>query len=281
MDFNDYVRENYEKYSLAEEEWDPLKKSVILSFADDKDGKVMSWYNQVPVFRHKTSEMTILSGETWICSLDKSKISYYFAKGLQRIDASFMYDLKRDQIDEIAAVVWEEQRKIIEPILEDKYKEVMKDQISAAIENERKEYVSQIRELEELNRQLEQKDAENKQIIASLTEKVNKAQTAKQEKIQSPPAGFVSVMPDMASKILVNRDGPDTISSQIFDKPRYFVHLSADHRMLVVRPHESGNVVCIDNAMTLQGLSLVSQYDGAGEMTAEYSSKYGGIQIYL
>jgi hypothetical protein len=281
MDFNEFVKEYNEKYGLADEEWDNLKKSVVLSFTEDEPGKVMSWYRGVPVFRHKSSELSILTDETWICSLDTSKVSYYFATGLQRVDSSFFYGLKQPQIVEIADVIWNEQRMIFEPLLEEKYKEIMNNQISAAVENERKEYVGQIEDLKEQKHQLEQKDAENKQIIASLTEKVNKTLMNRSENELTKLRGINLGISDLVTEISVFRDGPDTISSPMFDKPRYFVHLSADHRILVVRPHESGNVVCIDNDIVLLGLGLVSQYDGPYEMVAEYNAKYGGIQIYL
>jgi len=81
--------------------------------------------------------------------------------------------------------------------------------------------------------------------------------------------------------VSVRRDGPDSISSDSFDKSRYFVHLSADHRVIIVRPHNEGDVVCMDNTIVLAGLSLVSTFNGPYEMVSEYNYSYGGILIYL
>jgi hypothetical protein len=279
MEFNDFKKEYGEKYGLADEEWDNQKKNVILSFIDE-DGKVISWYKGMPVFRHRSSESSIQSGQTWICSL-YDKQTYFFATGLQKIDSSFMYELKRDQIDEIAAVIWKDQRMTIEPLLEDKYSEVINNRIAAAVDKERKELGVQIENLKEQAHQLEQKDAENKQIIASLEDKINKAPATRQKKDQPRPDMAGPCLLDQAIEVHVSRDGPDAISSPMFDRTRYFVHLSADHRIMLVRPHDDGNVVCMNNSMILSGLSLISQFERPYEMTSEYNPKYGGIQIYL
>ncbi len=279
MDFNDFLKEYSEKYGVVDEDWNNLKKNVILTFFEEED-RVLSKYKGIPVFRHKTTESNISPGETWICSLD-DKQTYYFAKGLQRIDSSFMYELKKDQIDEMAAAVWNKQRHIIEPMLEEKYKEEMKDKISEAVESERKEQTVQIEALKEQIHQLEQKDVENKQIIASLTDKINNASAVETKRGDILVGETFLHAPDKAADMHIYRDGPDTISSPMFDRPRYFVHLSTDHRILLIKPHDSGNVVCINNALVLYGLSLVSQYEGPCEMTSEYNPKYGGIQVYL
>lgn len=279
MDINDFIKEYNEKYGLADEEWERQKNNVILLFAEE-EGRIMARYKNVPVFRNRDSESKISAGETWICSLD-NKQTYYFARGLQRIDSSFMYELKRDQIDEIAAAVWADQRHIIEPLLEEKYKEIMNEHIAAAVEKERKEYTQQIEGLKEQVRSSEQKDAENKQIISSLQEKISKAQDAGHRK---RPVSAGEADQDMLGQITethVNRDGPDTISSPMFDRSRYFAHLSADHRILVIKPHGSGNIVCINSTIVLSGLSLISPFEGQCEMVSEYNPKYGGIQIYL
>jgi hypothetical protein len=282
MDFNDFLAEYSEKYGLSEEDWNGLRKNVILSFREDENGKTMAWYKRIPVFRHKNSEKEISAGSTWICSLDMSKETYYFARGLQRVDASFMYELKRDQVEEIANIVWDRQKQVIEPILEDRYKGVMEERLRQAVSDTEGKYEEQLKLLRDSIHQLEQRDAENKKIIASLQEQKETAKRS-EERIANEtvlpinPADSLSLVKDTS----VRREGPDTISSPFFSRSRYFVHLSADHRQLAIKQHESGNVICMDNTMVLAGLNLVSQYEGPCEMTSEYSPQYGGLKIYL
>ncbi|MDR3075233.1 MAG: hypothetical protein LBU30_04260 [Candidatus Methanoplasma sp.] len=282
MDFNNFIAEYSEQYGLSEEDWGGLRKNVILSFAEDDSGKITAWHKGIPVFRHWDSEKTISPGDTWICSLDKSKGNYYFAKGLQRIDSSFMYELKRDQIEEIANAVWKEQRHIIEPLLEDKYKEMMNEQLTQAVNDIRAEYEKKIETMKDEMHQFEQRDTENKQIIASLQEQknlANRPEKHKADKTASDPVSFDGMFG--TNDISIRRDGPDRIYSQFFSKSRYFVHLSLDHRVMVVRPHESGTVVCVDNTIVLAGLSQISPFEGPCDMISEYSQQYGGLKIYL
>jgi len=281
MDFNDFLTEYSEKYGLTEEDWSSFRKNAILTFLEEDNGKVIARFRGVPVFRHRDSEKEISPGDTWICSLDTSRENYYFAKGLKKIDAAFMYELKKDQIEEIANAVWNAQRHVIEPLLEDKYKAVMEKQLIMAVGDTRATYEEQINTMKENMHQLEQRVAENKQIISSLQEQRETANN-KEERMKEVPPG-----PEHMNDLLgvrdthVRREGPDTISSPFFNRSRYFVHLSADHRLLTIRPHESGNVICMNNTMVLAGLNLVSPFEGPHEMVSEYSPQYGALKIYL
>lgn len=278
MDFNNFLAECNEKYGLTEEDWAGLRKNVILTFMKEDNGKVIAKYKGIPVFRHRDSEKEISPGDTWICSLDTSRDTYYFAKGLQRIDSSFMYELKKDQIGEIANAVWNTQRQVIEPLLEDKYKEVLEKQIIQAIGDTKAVYEGQLGAMRDNMHQLEQRVAENKQIIASLQEQRETAK--KEEQTMISRDNFVDGFPTVKDT-QVRREGPDTISSNFFSRSRYFVHLSVDHRLLTIRPHESGNVICMNNTMVLAGLNLISQFEGPCDMVSEYSPQYGGLKIYL
>ena len=282
MDFNDFLAEYNEKYGLSEEDWDGLRKNVILSFLEEDGGKVMAWHKGIPVFRHRDSDKVISAGDVWICSLDKSKETYYFAKGLQRIDSSFVYELKRDQIEEIANITWDKQRVVIEPLLEDRYKNIMEEKLMQAIDDTKEKYEEQLCQMRDSIHQLEQRDAENKKIIASLQEQKKTAKRSEEHAVNetAPPVNLADSF-SLVKDTAVRRDGPDTISSPFFSRSRYFVHLSADHRLLTIKPHESGNVICIDNTMALAGLNLVSPYEGPCDMISEYSPQYGGLKIYL
>ncbi|WNY23923.1 hypothetical protein MmiHf6_12470 [Methanimicrococcus hongohii] len=293
MEFNQWISDVNEKYGLDDNDWEDVKNTTVLTFRMDDSGKVSSTYNGLRVYRHYDSEKIILPGETWICSLILNQTYTYFARGLQRIDSSFMFELKKDQKDAIAAGIWEKHKNTIEPLLEEKYKDILSKNIAQAVTDTRKEYETVVKELHEAVHILEQKDAENKNIITSLHEKLNASETEKKSNSNNglipnngltPNSGLIPNMPFYAPPqiaVSVRRDGPDSISSELFNKSRYFVHLSADQRIIAVKPHDEGNVVCMNNTIVLAGLSLLSSYSGPQEMVSEYNHIFGGIQIYL
>jgi hypothetical protein len=277
-EFNSWLAEENEKYGLTDNDWAGLKKTAILTFILDGENKVRSSHNGIIVFRHWDSEKTIMPGETWICSL-MLKERTYFATGVKRIDSSHMFELNKDQADEIASTIWERHRETIEPLLEEKYKDVAAKKIEQFVAETKQKYEAEITMLKDTVNRFEQKDTENKNIISSLHEKLNAAEN---EKISRPAAAVVPALSSYtALQASVKRDGPDSISSDLFSRSRYFVHLSADGRILVVRPHDNGNVVCMNNVIELNGLSMVSSFNGPQEMVSEYNPTYGGIQIYL
>lgn len=281
MDFNDFVAEYSEKFGVPDEEWDGLRKSVVLTFMGEEGDRVVARYKGVPVFRHKDSEKVISAGDTWICSLDKSQSTYYFAKGIQRIDSSFMYELMRGQIDEIASVIWKDQRHVIEPLLEKEYCKVMEEHVRQTVSDVKAEYEEQIKFLKENIHQLEQKEAEDKKIIESLQEKKEVTHYIDQGNVEVATQRGKSERALFPKNVQIVREGPDKISSPAFDRSRYFVHLSTDHRLMTIRPHESGSVVCINNSMLLDGLGIVSPFESEYNMISEYNQQTGNMKVYL
>lgn len=281
MEFNQWVKDLNEKYGLDDGDWEDIKNTAVLTFLMDESGKISSTYKGIRVYRHYDSERTILPGETWICSLVSKQTYNYFARGLQRIDSSFMFELKKDQKDAIASSIWEKHKSTIEPLLEEKYKDILNKNIAQAVADTKKESETVIKELQEAVRSLEQKDAENKNIITSLHDKLNASEAEKMSKPSESPIPNMPFYVPSQTSVSVRRDGPDSISSEWFNKSRYFVHLSADQRIIAVRPHDEGNVVCMNNTIVLDGLSLLSSYSGPQEMVSEYNHVFGGIQIYL
>lgn len=282
MELNQWkiIEEANEKYGLDDENWENLRDTAILTFMVDDNGNIGATYKGKRVYRHYDSERLIMPGETWICSLVLQTYTY-FAKGLQRVDSSFMFELKKDQKDAIAASIWEKHKNTIEPLLEEKYKDILNNNIAQAIADTKKEYEIAIEKLQEVVRNLEQKETENKNIITSLHEKLGASEMEKNSIPNINPVSNMSFYVPPQISVSVRRDGPDSISSEMFNKSRYFVHFSADLRIIAVRPHDEGNVVCMNNTIVLAGLSLLSSYSGPQEMVSEYNHIFGGIQIYL
>ena len=298
MDFKDWIRENNDKYGTSDDDWDPLMKAGVVRFDYDSKGYVSGMYQGKFVYRDGNHELDINPGDIWIVSLSLNPKtgSNYFAKPLKRIDGSFLYEMKKDQIDELATFLWENNKVILEPALEERYSDVLSEKIAKAVEEQTKSLNETISNLQEQISELTKINEEDKKIIESK-EQENSLLSAKLLVIENNP-GAVPVKPakevpkepepisDFTEQVkppknVIVRSGPDTIRSDGFKKSRYFVHLSADHKLLLIRDNKDGNVVCYDNTITLAGLNSILPFTEECVLSSEYSSKYGGTLVSL
>lgn len=297
MDFYDFVRENNQKYGTTDDDWEPYNKTAIVRFETDDRGTVLGRVNGKVVFRHSTS-MEIQSGETWIVNLVENPNSgkNYFAKPVMKLDSKFMFDLRKDQLDLVADHLWREQRSVLEPMFEERYKETIEQRIADATEDTRRRLEERMAEMNSTIEDMKTRSEEDASVISSLEDRIeelNRLLEAKETELKDAKVnvktvtttvqnGDVFEQRDFSGKeVEVVRTGPDSISSKSFKKARYFVNLSADHRFLLVRPDNTANVLCVDRTIVLAGLSEISPFEGEGPMPAEYSRKYEGYIVYL
>lgn len=297
MDFYDFVRENNQKYGTTDDDWEPYKKTAIVRFETDDRGTVLGRVNGKVVFRHSTS-MEIQSGETWIVNLVENPNSgkNYFAKPVMKLDSKFMFDLRKDQLDLVADHLWREQRSVLEPMFEERYKETIEQRIADATEDVKRKMEERMTEMASAVEDMKTRSEEDASVISSLEDKIeelNRMLEVKETELKDAKVnvkavtttvqnGDVFEQRDFSGKeVEVVRTGPDSISSKSFKKARYFVNLSADHRFLLVRPDNTANVLCVDRTIVLAGLSEISPFEGEGPMPAEYSRRYEGYIVYL
>lgn len=297
MDFYDFVRENNQKYGTTDDDWEPYKKTAIVRFETDDRGTVLGRVNGKVVFRHSTS-MEIQSGETWIVNLVENPNSgkNYFAKPVMKLDSKFMFDLRKDQLDLVADHLWREQRSVLEPMFEERYKETIEQRIADATEDVRRKMEERMTEMASTVEDMKTRSEEDASVISSLEDRIeelNRMLEVKETELKDAKVnvkavtttvqnGDVFEQRDFSGKeVEVVRTGPDSISSKSFKKARYFVNLSADHRFLLVRPDNTANVLCVDRTIVLAGLSEISPFEGEGPMPAEYSRRCEGYIVYL
>lgn len=297
MDFYDFVRENNQKYGTTDDDWEPYKKTAIVRFETDDRGTVLGRVNGKVVFRHSTS-MEIQSGETWIVNLVENPNSgkNYFAKPVMKLDSKFMFDLRKDQLDLVADHLWREQRSVLEPMFEERYKETIEQRIADATEDVKRKMEERMTEMASTVEDMKTRSEEDASVISSLEDKIeelNRMLEVKETELKDAKVnvkavtttvqnGDVFEQRDFSGKeVEVVRTGPDSISSKSFKKARYFVNLSADHRFLLVRPDNTANVLCVDRTIVLAGLGEISPFEGEGPMPAEYSRRYEGYIVYL
>lgn len=296
MDFLEMQKEYNQKYGTVENDWEPYKKTAIVRFETDEKGTILGRANGKIVFRHNSST-EILPGETWIVNLveNTGMSKNYFAKPLMKLDSKFMFDLRSDQMDIIADYLWREQRAVLEPMFEERFKETIEKKISDATEESRRKSEERIAEMTSVIDSQNARSAEDATVISSLENKIEelnreiermsdeiKGSKSSKPMIQAQSPDFIQDKVDFNAKSIdVTRIGPDSIRSPAFKKARYFVNLSADHRLLLVRPDNTANILCVDETIVLAGLSEISPFEGEGPLVAEYSKRYEGYVVYL
>ncbi len=270
----------------------------VVRFDYDDRSNVSGMYHGKRVYRDNNHILDISPGEIWIVSLslNPSTGQNYFAKPLKRIDGSFLYEMKKDQIDSLSKYLWENNRTILQPFLQEIYESVMNEQIAKAVREQTASLEKTIADLSAQIDGLNRIKEEDSKIIAAKEDEVEllKAELLMMESKPSEAAGTQSSAPRppedspegfaeklKPSKHPIIRTGPDTLRSDGFRKSRYFVHLSADHKTLLIRDDPNGNVVCIDSTLTLAGLSTVLPFDSERPMESEYSPRYGGTLVTL
>ncbi len=291
MSFNEFILKTREKYGMDEDDWGPYSKCAVVRFDYDSKGCVSGEYKGVIVYRDSSYESTILPGDTWICSLKRNpgfKVNY-FAKPLERVDASFVFSLMEEQREVIVDSIWDAHREEMMPMLEEKFKDVIEERVKTAEEKIVKEDRQTIDDLKDVNAELNTKLIENDVIIESLQTQIEELKKENKvlieagvkikKEIVKQPEQPVEEHPPQEHTVV--RISPDAIQSDLFTKSRYFVHMSPDQRMIVIRPSDKGNVICMNNTIELAGLSFVSNFVEKGEMITQYDNKGGAIQIRL
>jgi len=284
VDFLDFQKKFQEQYGIIDQDMAKIRKIHILTFRTAEDGRILSRLSTGGiVFRHKETGMNINSGETWVCEVIERNTTF-FATGLLKLDAKFFFDLRSDQVEELASIVWEKNRSILEPRFEEMYLAQMREKLDEKLSESKKREEEANSRVEELKREIEALNIKNKMVIAAMESELAALKEKKTTETHAPPSEsqvnieeryFANVHPK------IRRIGPDEIFSEDFRHRNYFVHISADQSAMTIRPHDQGTVVCVDKKITLNGLGIISPYSGPTDMPAEYNPKYGAYLVMI
>lgn len=284
IDFFELQRRFQEEHGITDADMDRLKKVQVLSFfTSDEEGTVMA---RLPgggvVFRHKDGGMHINPGETWVCEL-LERGTTFFAIGMLKLDAKFFFDLRADQVDVLADIIWKDNQSILEPRFEEMYRKKLEEMLNERLQESKKREDEALATVDELKTEIEAIKTRNKMVVTALEKELAELkESALRAPLTEPERSNVSGSPfSIELNPRIRRVSPDELYSEDFRHRNYFVHLSADQSVLTIRPHDRGNIVCLDNRITLSGLGLISPYGGPADMPAEYNPKYGGYVVYL
>ena len=278
MDFLDFQRRMQEEYGITDTDMERLKKVHVLTFFTTEGATGWPSCPGGVVFRHKDGGQHIDAGETWVCEV-LEKGTTFFAIGVLRIDAVLLrpsvgpgrcsrgHHLEGEP--EHAGASFREM-----------YRNKLEETLNARLLESKKREEEALAKIEELKAEIDANNTRHKMVIS-----VGEGADGTEESVRLTPSEDNAPAPAFPFSMELNprirRVSADELYSEDFRHRNYFVHLSGDHSILTIRPHDRGNVVCIDNRITLCGLSLVSPYGGPADMPAEYNPKYGGYVVYL
>ena len=265
MDFNQFKSQLLQKYDPMDLDIAGLNRVAVVKFEKDSRGKVSGRCAFGRVFRHREYEDIIKDGDTWVCELAEnySANNQYFAKGLVRVDPSFLTDLRADQIKMIAESIWDNHKDAVENVLFEQYGNVIDDRVNDIVSQKEalfeKEKENLLEKTESLNRTVELSD----EIIQSLKEEKKGLESrVKELEERIVSMKVTAALPESSGDPIGNtgtvvRISDDTLHSRSFTDGMYRVRISADRSMMTVVPDEDGDVECRNGMIRLDGLQCI------------------------
>ncbi len=291
----------------------------ILTFRLNRNGSdVISDCNGRIVFVNRDFQFEVSVGDTWICKLTPAQNCAY-ATPLMKITLNDVLNFNEQLRENVLGILWQKHGSDLKVIFENRYKNELQSKIAEEFKTDYEEKINRIsKEKEEIEDELHQTRFQLKSqdtsssvdldefILLGTDDIVTKSDPnvglSKPPESQSkgvvgsntvrstdgnpPPVSQISVpqikrAAAVTQKYDVIRIGPDTISSPSFTDNKYFVHISPDYKLLLIRPDEDGDVYCINKMIRLKDLGLVSGFTSKKYLVAEYNEQYRGMLVRL
>ena len=304
----------------VEEAKERERKNVrILAFGlDSRKGNIVSNVNGTITFVDSKFPGKVEVNDVWICILSRHE-NVYYAMPVYKVNASFLMTLYPDLKEEIINTLWRRNKGAFEKDFAERYKNEVHDSALEEARNELESTINDLRgKVSYLENQLEQNRILSKTLAISQvavpdtielgsddapacvelgSEPVRgQVQEYVPERRSAPriPVAVRSAAPGIPEIRVsekkeshqhlifsVERKSEETIYSESFTEHKYFVHISPDTKMLVIRPSEFGSALCINGSIRLNGLGKVSPFTEAKSLTSEYNERYEGLLVYL
>jgi hypothetical protein len=289
-------------------EFDSVNKVVMCTFRRMENGNIAATSGGRTIYRGRGFEHLIREDETWFCELKQNpNISHqYFANPLLKVDASFLYDLRREQYDELLGHVWKEHRQDIESDLEMMYVDTLDEKAKAIASSSIREYEERetalrsdlaaieakvsdlmmdnealvLKEEDHLAKEELYKDrilSLEERLVALEAERVKLMSALEMERKRSAEVPRkkhrVSAPESNDAGDLLIRTGVDTLYSSRFTRDRYKIRFASDMSYIKFIADENGDVHCKDGNIRVRGLEGVMPFDGMKEIRLRTISK--------
>lgn len=308
IDFLDFQKDLIEKYGEDRCDLESIKKIAMVTFREQKDGKITGRYGASLVFVDTPHRNLIADGDTWFCELKSNglNINQFIAAPLMKFDANFMYSLYKDNYDKLIQTVWEKHREDISSDLEVIYaekleekaeelaKEILMDREAEVVrltvslddaiariaelesDTTAEEYRQKNLDLEAMNMLLKEKNDELHLEIAALKD----MRCHLEREVSEIRHKTVMKEPSVRRDAVIRTDA-DTLYSPAFTEEKYRVLFSADKRTMHIVADKEGKATCVNNVMKLRGLEDVIPFNSPGELNSRISRKSGRCLIEL
>jgi hypothetical protein len=298
---------------LAEAALDDVVESLeLLTFMKNPDKMRTD-----PVARHPTTGLivfpdkrrqggTIKAGETYFCEVREHESGFgstiYYADPVIRVDAGFLFDLRPDQVGKLVDALLEAAK---EPLLEQARAQIG-SQVERAVRTEmealRRERDEAAAALDGARSQLGQSQEEAARLrleSIGLAERVGELEDAAGSAAGAPArdltaggapstpaavpgqdgAAWTALSGPGPMALAIRRPSPEHLESTQLTYPRYFVHVSPDRRVLLVRPHPEGNLPAVGGRLTVPTLGMLRPFSGPEELAARTDPRSGGLLV--
>lgn len=296
------------------------KKIYFLTFTLDRKKNITSRINGYITFVDSKYPGKVEAGDVWICTAESTGEVYY-AMPLYKVTPSFLMNLDNGLRTDMMDHFWKRNKAVFEKEFADKYKDEVHDQAIKEARADLEGIIAGLQErVASLQSQLDQSNmllSQSNSVIEKSESKMidlgsdicgdyidlgsesvsDDAVVYSSENTDPPiiPSSYNSPAPGIPEirvpeqranvtkplRYKVERTGKETIYSESFTSPKYFVHISPDANLLVIRPNDFGSALCLNKQISLKGLDGFAEYTGKKELMAEYSERYEGMIVYL
>lgn len=252
MGDNDFLKQCAAKYPECDTDISFINKLAVVRFETDNRGNVSGKCSFGLVYRHRECEDSIKAGETWVCELTENFKTYssyrqFFAKGLMKVDASFIFDLKQENMQILADTMWNDHRGYFDSMFDERYSEIVEQKAQERAAELAAETITQVQQLQSEIESLKEK---NMGLVTELADRDSYIERMRSQRIQST-SGDVHHP--------VRRLTPDTLYSDGFDG-KYEVCFSADRKKMLIIPDEKGSIESVDRTIVLSELNDVMPF---------------------
>ncbi len=296
------------------------KEMYLLTFNLDKKGtNIVSQHNGCIVFVDRNFQYEVSVGDTWICELTRANNCAY-ARPIVKITLNNILNFNEQLRENVLNVLWKKYSNDLKVIFENRYKSELQNKITEDIKTDYIDKLARItKQKDEIENELLQTkiQLESQRDFVPYTNEDfiilgSNDKNSKNDSSEAPASGIKATPSDVidryptrntteqqptliaqrdipqikrvapvTQKFEVERIGPDSLRSPSFTDTRYFVHISPDYKLLVIRPNEEGNVYCLNKVIRLKDLGLVSGFADKKFLFAEYSELYEGMIVRL
>ncbi len=300
---------------------DRKKIHLLTFGLDNKKTNVVSYVSGKITFVDTRFPGKVEVGDVWLCSVSQGNNgTVNYAMPIYKITATFLMNLDSNLREAVINSIWERNKGMFESDFAERYKDEIHRSATEEARAELGDIIDELKgKVSYLENQLAQNRilAKSQSVVSNsqpdmielgseiddsrcielgseIAETVPEATVVRPSLPPKIPSTYRSGAPgipeirvvdqkESAPPIVyeVQRIGEETLFSESFTDHKYFVHISPDAKILMIRPNEFGSALCINRRIRLKGLNKLSPFTEQKKLTAEYSDRYEGLMVYL